>query len=363
MGFKIMKRKILSLILILMLIPFASIFVACGKDKGYNLNNLQSDFNKIDSENTNIDLEGGIISIDFSAHNHLQEVVSTTAPYNQIVNYNYILSNLMGFACDYISVCSDNNITKDADLKNSLESDLVELKKSLNSLNNNIDMLGEIINISYGIDINQKTCLTRYENVLEAYYEVFDKATIFNRTLADLYLNHALQNENPNVFSVGYENFDAGMIISKLKIKISYQKAILSSNFVEVYIGEDMAEKVANSLTIIDLTNYETNITEISKTFTEEIAIEKANNQDLPTNSNKERFYNLAIQAQNLQTILNNNQNKYYFACDFVDYVKVKANYYSSAQELVCIDIIEENSDLILEYNEVLVAMLEIVAD
>ena len=37
-----MKRKILSLLLVLMFIPTAFLFSAC-KDKGYNLNNLQKD--------------------------------------------------------------------------------------------------------------------------------------------------------------------------------------------------------------------------------------------------------------------------------------------------------------------------------
>ena len=49
-----MKRKILSLILVLMLLPLASVFVACSKEKSYNLNNLKTDFNKIDEENDNI---------------------------------------------------------------------------------------------------------------------------------------------------------------------------------------------------------------------------------------------------------------------------------------------------------------------
>ena len=46
-----MKRKILSLIFVLMLIPFASVFVACGKDEKVSLADLNTQFNAIADEN------------------------------------------------------------------------------------------------------------------------------------------------------------------------------------------------------------------------------------------------------------------------------------------------------------------------
>ena len=71
-----MKRKILSLILVLMLLPIASVFSACGKDKGYNLNNLANDFNAIASDNNNIVLENGKFVFDYDRHNHLTYVLN-----------------------------------------------------------------------------------------------------------------------------------------------------------------------------------------------------------------------------------------------------------------------------------------------
>ena len=42
-----MKIKFLSLVLIILMLPFSVVLSACGKNDGYNLNNLSSDFYSI----------------------------------------------------------------------------------------------------------------------------------------------------------------------------------------------------------------------------------------------------------------------------------------------------------------------------
>jgi len=116
-----MKRKILSLILVLMLLPIASIFVACGKDKGYNLNSLNEDFNQIVATNNNIKNDNGKFVFDYSTHNNLLNIITNTNPYKQIENYNYVFYNLMDFAYNYVPICSNNTLVKDVQIRNKLQ--------------------------------------------------------------------------------------------------------------------------------------------------------------------------------------------------------------------------------------------------
>ena len=128
-----MKRKILSLILVLMLIPFASVFTACGKDEGYNLNNLFADFNQIGAENSHIELENKSVLISYEGYDELKEqVLDVTEPYTELEKYDFILNNIMAFSCECVSVCSNNELTTNVSLKNEIEANLTELRISMN---------------------------------------------------------------------------------------------------------------------------------------------------------------------------------------------------------------------------------------
>lgn len=356
-----MKKKILSLILVLMLLPVASLFSACGKNKGYNLNNLSNDFAAIADENNNIKLEEGKFKFDYSRHNHLTSVINSVEPYTELVDYNYVFDNLMAFSYECIDECSYNESTDNVEIKNKVEENLKELKQSISNVNENVNMFAEIINISYNIDVKAFSCLVRYENLLTSYDRMFSSAINFNNSLADLYFNYILKDGNPNVYNIGLANFDANIVVNKLASRVKYQLSNLSQSYVELYIdSEEVPSKIANSQESLDLTayDYKANVEALNKSFTEEIATEKANHSN-----NKETFFNLAVQAQNLQATLNNDNNKVVYAFNAVSYRDLLVEpELATANEIMCVSIILSNYQLITSYNQVLVDMLNIVA-
>ena len=150
------------------------------------------------------------------------------------------------------------------------------------------------------------------------------------------------------------------LVVSKFESRIKYQLSNLSQNFVKMYISGDFAQKIVNSETTFNLNEhqYATNVEALDKELESvQVATEKANHTD-----NKLKFYNLAIQAQNIQETLNNDRDKFVEACNFVDYKQVKNDDSATAHEKMCVSIIESNYALVLAYNNVLTQMLDIVA-
>ena len=338
-----------------MLLPVASLFVACKDDDGYNLNNLKTDFEKIETSNSNVKLVDGEIQFDYSNHEYLQETINNKKPYTTLNDYNYIFNNLMAFACNYIEVCSNNNIEADASVKNEVKSTLNELINSIKDVDACVDMLGEIISVS-NYNVLELACLTRYENLLDTYDEMFESAINFNNALSNLYFNYALRDANPNITEKSVEEFDANVVINKLESRVNYQISALSQSFVEMYIdGGILAEKIVNQEVNfnINIYNYKTNVDSIRKVFDEQTAAEIVNN-----GANKESFYNLAVQAYNIQETMNNDKEKFVTACNAIDYSVVKASASVNAHQQLCVDIIESNYELISTYNSALVEML-----
>ena len=343
-----------------MLIPFASLFVACGKNDGYNLNNLNVDFYNIANESDNIVNKNGRLEFDYSSHNNLNEVLNSTAPYTELTKYNEVFDNLMSFAFEYVAECSNNGLTDDANIKNTVEKDLASFKKSINDVDKNVNMFAEIINISYGVDVKADVCLLRYENLLVSYSKMFESAINFGNSLSNLYFNYILKDGNPNVYSIKLEDFNSSVVVNKLNSRVQYQISNLSQCFVEMYVDKNLAKQIANEETSFNLYNYNylSNVAAIDKTFDEETASEIANNE-----ANKEEFYNLSVQAQNLQSTLNNNKNKFVTACNDIDFIVINSNLDSAnPHEEMCHYIILENYQLITEYNSVLSSMLNILA-
>ena len=173
-----MKRKILSLILVLMLLPVASVFVACNKDKGYNLNNLSKDYEKIELENNNIAMIDDLILIDYSAYDNLNNSVNAVEPYTALKSYNYVLNNVLKFTCNYIEICSNNELQVPATVKNNVKSSLDTFKKSVKDVDVCVDSLGEIISVSD--DVLDRSCISRYKNLLNTYETMLNRAIDFN---------------------------------------------------------------------------------------------------------------------------------------------------------------------------------------
>lgn len=351
-----MKRKLLSLIMIMMLLPIASLFGACGKEKSYNLDSLSKDYNSIVEENNNVIASNGALEFKYSAK--LTTVINETSPYNQLPKYNEVFYNLMSFANEYIVECSSDSKTKNSAIKNQVEKDLNSLKESIYDVNECVNVFAEIINISESVDVTAPTCLLRFENLLVSYEKLFASAINFNNTLSDLYFNNILREGNPDVYSKGLENFDSSVVVNKLKSRLCYQKSNLSQCFVEMYVGADLANKISNKETTFDLNkySYQSNINKINRAFTEAQAVEIANNS-----ANKADFYDLAISAYNLQEVLKNEQYKFVQACNEIEYPKVKNSETASAKQLMCVDIVESRNMLVSTYNSFLAQMLDII--
>lgn len=347
-----MKKKILSLLLVLMLIPFASLFAACG-DKGYNLANLQKDFVSIADQNENIVANNNELLFDYSSHPKLEGVFTSNYPYTTVLEYNQVYYNLMSFAFNYIDVCSNNNAIESEDVRNRVKRELDVLQNSIHQVDIYVNMLAEIINVSENDDVLSIACLARLENLLVAYESLFDAATTFNNTLADLYFNHILFDGNPNVYALGSANFDVNPIIHKFDARLKYQLSNLSQCFVEMYInGAKLSKKIIDGDVVFSLNafNYSSNVTAIKKTYNELVAYEKATN-------NKQAYYELCVEAYNIQTALNNDNDKFIVACKTIAYAGFDEEV-STGNEKLCVEIIEERFELVKIYNAVLVEML-----
>lgn len=353
-----MKNKILSLILVLMLIPFASLFSACGKDKGYDLNLLDDEFYQIAQSNNNIELNGGKLVFNYSSHGNLNNIINNSEIYKNINAYNYIFDNLMSFAFEFVDECSNNSATDNVQIKNQVKTELDNFKQKMEDLNVCVNSFAEIINVSQGVDVEAAVCLMRFENLLETYERMFNSAINFNNSLTNLYFNHILKDGNPNVYAIDIANFDANIVVSKINSRIQYQKSLLSQCYIEMYVDGDLAERVAdgNESVLLSYNGYYTNVENLKRTFTEEKAADAANNEN-----NKKDFYDLAIKAQNVQATLNNDRDKFVSACNTIEYLKVNISISKTPHELMCIEIINSNNSLIIAYNDILIQMLNII--
>ena len=328
-----------------MLLPIASLFSACGNSDGYNLNKLDNDFNQIVETNNNLVNNDGKFEFDYSSHEKLENIIENYEPYKQLNSYNYVFYNIMAFAYEYVPTCANNISTKNSQIKDQVQSDLKALKKSIGDVNNCVNIFAEMVIVASADQITSPACLTRYENLLDAYNVMLEDATNFNNSLSNLYFNNILKDGNPNVYSYGVDKFDANIVVNKLKARLKYQISCLSQSFVEMYVDGSLASKIANGETSFDLGkyNYKSNVEAISlKSYTEQIAAEKGNNE-----SNKSQFYELSVQAQNIQTVLNNDRNKFVKACNSIQYSIVLNNENASAYEKTCVEIIESNYNLI----------------
>ncbi len=354
-----MKKKLLSLILVMMLLPIASLFSACGNDDAYNLDALNNDFNAIVDQNNNIKNENGKFVFDYSGHKNLATIILTIEPYCELEKYNQVFYNLMGFAYDYVPVCSNNALTDNVNIKNKVKEDLEDLKKAIGDVNKSLNMFAEGVIIASGDDVTSDACRSTYEALLTNYSAMFERAIKFNTTLSNLYFNNVLKDGNPNVYAETINSFDSNMIVNKLKARIKYQISCLTHSFVEMYVDGDLAHKVAFENIDFDMgaRNYSENVSKLisKQDFSEQVAAEIANHSD-----NKERFYNLAIQAQNFQTTIQNDMGKFITASLNIHYSGMNFET-ASVYEKFCADIIESNYDLICGYNEVLYQILQII--
>lgn len=378
-----MKKKILSLILVLVFIPSIFMFAGC-KDKGYQLVDLVKDYQNIGSKCENIKVVDNKIVFDYGVHTkdetkYLTECVNEIAPYTEIADYNILLDNLMGFVYENIEVCSNANIEADVEVRNNLKFQLDELSTAVYEMDVHINHWAKIIEFNYDKekkdDLINAQCLSRFKNVLTAYNTLFQKAIGFSNGLADLYYNYALNDANPKIDNVQLADFDASVIVSKLQGRVKYEISNLSQLFVEIYVdgnnlptelttpivlneGEDNETIVFNTFELnktgFDYLDKINNLNRIfADTFNAEQAVEKAN-----ANLNKQNFYNLAIKAYNLQNILENDNDMFVNACKKIQYSNIEID---NVYEVQSKEIVDNYKKVVEEYYGVLASMLNII--
>jgi len=378
-----MKKKILSLILVLVFIPSIFMFAGC-KDKGYQLVNLVKDYENIGTKCENIKIDNYKVVFDYGVYTigetkYLTECVNEIAPYTEIADYNILLDNLMGFIYENIEVCSNANIEASAEVRNNLKFQLDEFSTAVYEMDVHINHWAKIIEFNYNstdkTEMTNVQCLSRFKNVLTAYNNLFQKAISFSNGLADLYYNYTLNDANPKIDNVKLADFDASIIVSKLQGRVKYEISNLSQLFVEIYVdGNDLPTDLTTPIILNEGEENETivfNTFELNKTgfryldkvndlnlifannFNAEQAVERAN-----ANSNKQNFYNLAVKAYNLQNILENDNEMFVNACKKIQYSDIDSD---NAYEVQSKEVIDNYKEVVEEYYVVLASMLDII--
>ena len=362
-----MKFKILSLILILFLIPGSLVLTACKKDNNYSISNLDEDFYSVAENNPgNIVKVDNMIKFDFSKYNDngkafLNDIITTAAPYNELLAYNTLFENIISFPCEYVEICSKTEVNLSADVRNNIKSELDAFHKSVRDVGVCIDSLAEGLKISQDNLLN-KICLERYKNLLLAYEKLYQTSSQFSNSVSTLYYKSVLVNSNPNVSEISLSDFDAGIVLNKLRGRLLYQKSNITQVYVEKYIcGGDFAEEISMSQTTLDLTDYNKQINDITLigTITEQQMAERANHEN-----NKADFYDLAINAYSLQEILSNDASKFGYATKGIEYVAVKKDIdKATSNDIICKEIIDGYDFILNEYNNVLAEIIRIVVE
>lgn len=350
-----MKKRILSLILILVLLPIASIFSACGKEKNVDLSSLDDEFNSILTENQNMKEVDGTFIFDYSKYEKI-ESIKTQKPYNQIDVFNFVFSNIMDFSFNHVKVCAVNGLDISKSKKEEIENSLKDLKNSIANTNRSINIFAETVTVAPSDQITSEACLLKFEILLNAYNDVFEDSIYFNNLLSDLYFNNILNNGNPDINSMSVEEFDANLVLSNFQSRLRYQISNLSGLYAKKYIDTTLIKNIVYKNATLNLNefNYQNDIELIKVKINVDTAKQKIDAQ-------KEIFYKLAVQAQNFQTILENDRNKFIVACKSIDYKTVKDDVTASAFDKMCVEIIDGNHDLVISYNNVLSQMIQIL--
>jgi len=343
---------------------------ACSKGGGYNLKNLSKDFYSVteSKQDDAIVKSGNKIIFHYSNYvyngqTYLTDAVNTYEVYGNLKKYNNVYENILNFTFKYVEVCSNNDVKIDKDVKNSLENRMHELHSAMNDVSLCTDLFAGILKTTDNDKkISDTTCLTRYKNLLVSYEKLFEKASMFNYELSNIYFDYLLTNSNPNINDVDAANFNADVVVYALDARTSWQISNVSSVFAEMFlIKSNMAQNIVNgtnlNLNPIEF-KYSDLIQNINLNVNEEKSLEFLNKDG--NESYKLQCYQVAKQLYNAQTIIYNDSDKYVTACVDVDYCNFKESE-ATNKELVSVEIIKDYSILLTQYNEVLKTMLDIL--
>lgn len=364
-----MKKRVLSLILCLFLIPGALIFTACGDDDDYNLANLSTDFYAIASNYETLNLtidnefEFDYSNFVYQDEQYFTDAINTTVPYSYLGSYyNSLFSNSMAFVYDYINVCSTDSIDAPQNLKNELKQNLDDLNYALRTVDADINMVADRLrfNLNSNTEITNESCMSRLKNLFDSYDELFASAYALTDTLAEIYFDYALNDANPNFYEQSLDEFNALSVTSNLNAKLKLQISNLTEIYTELYLGGGIVStayttQVGGAFASLEenYSTYMAQVAEINKSFDPSIASAINGSTSL-----KQNFYNLAIELYNIQSALYNDVDVYKRACEDIVYTVIIDDVNATTYELMCVEIVDNHEVLLDNYNNILVEIL-----
>lgn len=364
-----MKRRIwLSLLLCLLLIPGATIFTACGDGEGYQLSELRTDFNEIVTKYDNVNLTSdNRIEFDYSIYTYQNEqyftdLVNSSRPYSHLNNfYNRLLDNSLQFVYNYIDRCSTNELDVEREKRNKMQFYLQSFDSALNDVSLNTSLVAEILRFNINGNMFNSVCMNRLKNLFDSYDNLY--LAVYNITdcLSDIYFNYALSDYNFDFSSIKIDQFDANRVTNILDSKIQYNIVYLTRNYTERNVkGGSLSTTLTTDTNGFpevgyNLQEYQQKVSQADRSFSDTIG------DEINASALKQDFFEASIKLYNLQTILNNNYDIYIQTCEDVVYLRVAEDINASDYETLCLEVIDNYSYVVDEYNACLVDLLAIM--
>lgn len=334
------------------------LFTAC-KDNGYNLSNLKTDFYAVSNSCKTIEQEDDKLVFKYEQYTYNDQTILanllTTKPYSYINSYNDVFYGLMSFTHDYIGICSSDNIDVPKEFRDELKVTLDNLQNSLVVVDNNTKSLVELLKAN-SANPQHAVCLNSLSVLFGSYDAMLVDAVNFSNKFSQLYFDYALSQSNTDYSKMKFEEFDAGMVVGKIKARTKWQESNMYQLFVEMEIdGKNLPKELTNkenSYGAFDLTALQLQVAQISinTSFNVNSATSSANNR-------KGDFYHKSIELFNIQSVLKDEFSMFMAASNAISYNKIKAQTSRTAQEEMHLNQIKTHNELLTEYNKILTAL------
>lgn len=363
-----MKRKILSLILVLMLVPLGFVLSACKDKKTYSLSNLNDEFNKIEQISDNVMLNDGVIIfnynnyVDKSEQQYFNKQINQSgSAYSALKQYEEMLTNSMNFSRIYLQriSSSDKKVTKET--KDNLFDSLNNFVENVKTVSERIDNLAEIMEF-YGDNVSNITCLNALETLYKKYGQLIKSSFNFNKTLSDIYFSDILSISKIDYSTTNINDLDITKALINIQTRLDIQVVYLTETYVEMYIlGDSTADKLTTKVGEIypqldsKFTEYTQTVNSIkNKTLNLEIK------ENIETNK-KVEFYEKNLELYNIQSAMENDYDIFVNATNKVSHNDVVANPNSTKIQLAYADSINNYHHLVNKYNNSLKGIITLL--
>ncbi len=343
------------------------IFSGCS-EKLYSLEGVNTYFTSKIAKYSNVTISSSDDTLTFSYPSYLSTAINGYTPYNYLDSYyNTMFYNAFDFSAMALPAVSNTSVQVEKDLYDDLYADIDDFVSALASVSNRIDFLAEKVYENQS-SLGNTDCLTRLNNLFNAYEDLYQATFSLNATLSNIYYNYYSANPNYDVSSISYSSFSStniAVIILSVKNRLTYH----ISNYTLAYIqqnvtGLGLADEIINSTykptssdtDDHDYNEYTTAIAEVTTTLSDSEATTIYNNE-----TNRLNFYNKAIELYNYQSALNYNTPMYRTASLAIVYNETKNDVNKTEEEELYLSIIDNYVSLIKEYHTALDEMIYII--